>query len=75
MGQVDQITVRDHPNARLGSWQIGDDVQVSVHNEWTSWTGWCRITADSYQPGDNPDQAVLTLRRADSFHYGSPEDS
>jgi hypothetical protein len=75
MGQVDQITVRDHPNARLGSWQIGDDVQVAVHNEWTSYTGWARITADSYQPGDNPDQAVLTLRRADSFHYGSPEDS
>jgi hypothetical protein len=73
MGQVEQITVRDHPNAPLSSWQIGDDVHVAVHNQWTSWTGWARITADSYRPGDNPDQAVLTLRRADSFHYGSPE--
>jgi hypothetical protein len=74
MGDVQQITVRDHPNAPLGSWQIGDDVQVAVHNQWTSWTGWSRIIADAYRPGDNPDQAVLTLRRADSYHYGSPQE-
>lgn len=73
MGDVPEITVRDHPNAPLGSWQIGDDVRVTVHNQWVTFTGWCRITADSYKD-DNPDQAVLTLKRADSFHYGSPED-
>jgi hypothetical protein len=73
LGQVEQITVRDHPNAPLGSWQIGDDVHVAVHNQWVSWTGWARITADSYRPGDTPDQATLTLQRADAFHYGSPE--
>ncbi|MGW2739132.1 hypothetical protein ACWC4D_33645 [Streptomyces sp. NPDC001288] len=73
IGQVDQITVRDHPDAPLGSWQIGDDVHVSVHNEWGEYTGWSRITADSYRPGDAPDQAVLTLQRADSFHYGSDD--
>lgn len=73
MGEVTSITVRHHPNAPIGSWQIGDDVPVAVHNQWTSWTGWARIIADSYQPGDHDDQAVLTLRRADAFHYGSPE--
>ncbi|MER8003017.1 hypothetical protein [Streptomyces sp. NPDC095613] len=73
MGDVQQITVRDHPNAPLGSWQIGDDVHVAVHNDWISWTGWARITADSYKPGDADDQATLTLARADSFHYGPPE--
>ncbi|MER6092459.1 hypothetical protein [Streptomyces bluensis] len=71
IGQVEQITVRDHPGAPLGSWQIGDDVYVTVNNEWTSFKGWCRITADSYRPSDAPDQATLTLRRADAFHYGS----
>ncbi|MFM9373281.1 hypothetical protein [Streptomyces sp. Da 82-17] len=75
LGQVEQITVRDHPAAPLGSWQIGDDVRVTVNNQWTSWSGWCRITADSYRPGTAPDQATLTLRRADAFHYGSPEAS
>lgn len=71
MGQVTQVTVRDHPAAPLGSWQIGDDVRIAVHNQWVSYTGWARITADSYKPSDGPDQAVLTLARADSFHYGS----
>ncbi|WP_331756559.1 hypothetical protein [Streptomyces decoyicus] len=73
MGEIDSITVRDHPNAPLGSWQIGDDVYVSVHNDWADWSGWCRITAESYKPSDAADQCVLTLARADSFHYGAPE--
>ncbi|MFD8899912.1 hypothetical protein [Streptomyces ardesiacus] len=73
MGQVESITVRDHPNAPLGSWQIGDDIPVTVNNQWTSWSGWCRVIADSYRPTESPDQAVLTLKRADSFHYGPAE--
>lgn len=73
MGEIDSITIRDHPNAPLGSWQIGDDVFVSVRNDWADWSGWCRIIAESYRPSDAPDQAVLSLARADSFHYGSPE--
>lgn len=71
MGQVTQITVRDHPAAPLASWQIGDDVRIAVHNQWVSYTGWARILADSYEPGEHPDRAVLTLQRADAFHYGS----
>lgn len=73
MGEVTEITVRDHPAAPLGSWQIGDDVRIAVHNQWLSFTGWARITADSYR-SDRSDQAVLTLARADTFHYGAPED-
>ncbi|MFD7867308.1 hypothetical protein [Streptomyces sp. NPDC059783] len=73
MGQVEEITIRDHPSAPLGSWQIGDDVHVAVHNNWQSWTGWARIVADSYTPGEDEDTATLTLQRADTFHYGSPE--
>ncbi|NUV54548.1 hypothetical protein G6W51_16850 [Streptomyces coelicolor] len=73
LGQVESITVRDHPNAPLGSWQIGDDVHVTVANQWVVWSGWARIIADSYRPSESPDQAVLTLKRADSYHYGSPE--
>jgi hypothetical protein len=73
MGQVETITVRDHPNAPLGSWQIGDDVHVTVNNQWVSWSGWARVMADSYRPSETPDQAVLSLKRADSFHYGPAE--
>lgn len=77
LGQTEQITVRHHPHAPLGSWQIGDDVQVAVHNEWTSWSAWCRITGWTVKPGagDGGEDAIsLDLARADSFHYGSPSE-
>ncbi|MFD7922552.1 hypothetical protein ACFV3R_25410 [Streptomyces sp. NPDC059740] len=75
MGGIDTLVVRDHPNAPLGSWQIGDDVQVAVSNAWVDWSGWVRITAESYQPaGDGGEScATLTVARADTFHYGAPE--
>jgi len=73
LGQVESIQVRHHPAAPLGSWQVGDDVLVQVNNDWTSWSGWCRITADTIRPDtgeDGDDEIVLTLARADSFYYG-----
>ncbi|MEW1700364.1 hypothetical protein [Streptomyces sp. NPDC091278] len=71
VGDVPQITVIDHPSAHIGSWQIGDDVSVRVHNEWTTFTAWCRIVGWQIRPGaaDGPDQADLQLRRADRFNY------
>jgi hypothetical protein len=53
--------------------QIGDDVRVSIHDQWTDWDGWCRITAWSLSPaqGDQAEQMTLTLKRADSFTYGA----
>lgn len=71
IGSIEQITIRNHPSAPIGSWQIGDDVYATVHNEWVSFTGWVRIIADSYKPSDAPDRAVLTVRRADTYHYGA----
>jgi hypothetical protein len=76
IGDVTSIQVRDHPAAPVGSWQIGDDIPVQVSNEWVSWSGWSRITAESIRPGagqGGEDQITLTLKRADSFHYGGPE--
>uniref|UniRef100_A0AAU2V6W2 Minor tail protein n=1 Tax=Streptomyces sp. NBC_00003 TaxID=2903608 RepID=A0AAU2V6W2_9ACTN len=71
-GSVDQIRIRpDHPAAPLGSWQVGDDVQVAVHNDWTSWSGWCRITGWTVRTGGSDGETVtVDLARADSFHYG-----
>jgi hypothetical protein len=72
-GEVQQIVVRDHPAAPFGSVQIGDDVRVSIHDQWTDWDGWCRITAWSLSPAqsDQAEQMTLTLKRADSFTYGA----
>ncbi|MGI5526818.1 hypothetical protein ACQEVX_05125 [Streptomyces syringium] len=71
MGTVDQITVRDHPAAPIGSWQIGDDVRVTVRDQWTNYSGWCRITGWTVHP-DTPggESATLTLDPAESYHYG-----
>ncbi|MFD4394368.1 hypothetical protein [Kitasatospora sp. NPDC058478] len=63
---VDEITVIDHPAAPMGAWSVGDDVQVSVHDEWGDFDGWCRITGWQLRPaeGDNPETATLRLTRA-----------
>lgn len=73
MGEVASLAVRHHPNAPLGSWQVGDDVMVQARADWGVWSGWSRITADSIRPAgeSGEDQIVLTVARADSFHYGS----
>ncbi|MCX5206739.1 hypothetical protein OG897_35710 [Streptomyces sp. NBC_00237] len=72
LGHVEEITVRDHPSAPIGSWQIGDDVRVTVRNESTDWAGWCRISGWTIRPDtDAGETATLQLDRADAFHYGS----
>ncbi|MDQ0602006.1 hypothetical protein QF037_006351 [Streptomyces canus] len=72
IGEVTEITVRDHPSARLGAWQIGDDVRVRVHDQWTDFDAWCRIVGWQIRPAteDAPEQAVIQLQRADRFTYG-----
>ncbi|MFF3378117.1 hypothetical protein ACFYXF_34840 [Streptomyces sp. NPDC002680] len=72
IGEVTEITVRDHPAARYGSWQTGDDVRVRVHDQWTDLDAWCRIVGWQIRPasGEDPEQAVLQLQRADRFTYG-----
>ncbi len=71
LGTVDQIVIRDHPAAPFGSWQIGDDIYTRIHNAWTSYTGWCRITGWATRP-DAPGgpQATVHLAPADTFQYG-----
>lgn len=63
------ITVNDHPNARVGSWQVGDDIRVEVQlptlgwvDQWHRIVSWALLTDTSAQ---------LTLARSDTFHYGS----
>ncbi|MFJ4684704.1 hypothetical protein [Streptomyces sp. NPDC088789] len=72
IGEVTEITVRDHPTARIGSWQIGDDVRVRVHDQWTEFDAWCRVVGWQIRPasGGDAEQAVIQLQRADRFTYG-----
>jgi hypothetical protein len=64
---VPQIAVRDHPNARLGSWAPGDHILVQIDVPWLGQMAvWHRIMAEEIDPAAGT--AVLTLARND--HYG-----
>lgn len=66
--EVPSITVRDHPNARIGSWQVGDDVLVEATLPWLGDVAlWHRVTAWSLLSDST---AEITLTRSDSFTYG-----
>lgn len=62
---VPMIEVRDHPNARIGSWHLGDDILVQVDVPWVGDLAvWHRIVAEETTPEGH---ALLTLVRADVF--------
>jgi hypothetical protein len=65
---IPSIDVVDHPNAKIGSWQVGDDIAVDVVIPWLGRQRiWHRIT-DWTRTADY--KATLSLKRSDSFTYG-----
>ncbi|MFI1100245.1 hypothetical protein [Streptomyces melanogenes] len=72
-GSVAQIRIRpDHPAAPLGSFDVGDDVYTTVHNDWTTYQGWARVTGWRVRTSSSDGEVVtVDLARADSYHYGS----
>ncbi|MET8585735.1 hypothetical protein ABZX39_33430 [Streptomyces collinus] len=71
LGSVDEIIVRNTTSAPFGSWQIGDDVYTRVHNDWTDFAGWCRITGWSVKPdAQGGPQASISLKPANMYQYG-----
>lgn len=71
----DQIVVDAHHDyAKLGSWDVGDDIPVwgdiSFHGRLSLWH---RIT--NYDYDEETGLATLDLRRSDTYRYGSVNDS
>ncbi|MDH6449680.1 hypothetical protein M2155_002088 [Streptomyces sp. SAI-119] len=65
--QIPAIQIIDHPNARFGSWSLGDDIRVQVHVPWVGDVDvWHRIISDEISADGF---ITLTLKRSDSFHY------
>lgn len=65
---IEKVTVRDHPNARIGSWSVGDDVLVQAEIPWQGEISlWHRITGWELT---SEDTATLVLAPSDSFTYG-----
>jgi hypothetical protein len=71
LGAVERVTIRDTPAAPFGAWQVGDDVYVRIHNAWTSYTGWCRVTGWTIQPtARGGPRATVSLKPSAMYSYG-----
>ncbi|MFD7505374.1 hypothetical protein [Streptomyces sp. NPDC059850] len=65
--QIPAIQIWNHPNARFGSWSLGDDIRVQVEVPWVGDIDvWHRIVGDEISADGT---CTLTLKRSDSFHY------
>jgi hypothetical protein len=67
--EITGFTVRAHPHAPFGSYQVGDDILVQTWRGWEEVSLWVRITSLSYDP--ESDEVAVTCKRSDSFRYGS----
>jgi hypothetical protein len=71
LGSVEQVTIRNTPACPFGAWQIGDDIYTRIHNPWTTYTGWCRITGWTIRPyATGGPQAVIDLKPSAMYQYG-----
>lgn len=62
----DQIVVKEHPNAPLGSFAPGDEIEVRQRPEWSApFSLWVRILAVETEPELN--QATLTVARVEKL--------
>ena len=66
LDDIDSVVVRDHPNARLGAAQVGDEIRVEGQGDWVGIDLWVRILAISYQPASG-NLAEYTVARTDKL--------
>lgn len=64
---ITSIVVRNHPNAPLGSYIVGDDIPVRLASGWRNALIWSRIIGMQQDPQTN--LVTLALARSDSFTY------
>lgn len=60
ISKYDTIEVFDHPNAPIGSWQLGDDILIQTHSGYEKIYDLVRVVGWSMQP-DNPDRATINV--------------
>lgn len=63
--EIDSISVVDHPHARLGTFNVGDEIFIVTPEGWQGDLGmWVRITSITITP-DNENVASLNVVRVD----------
>lgn len=59
---VSSITVRDHSNAPLGSWELGDEILIqTIQPHLGDYQGWHRVVAWSWRPEGGADIEVVKV--------------
>lgn len=65
---VEQVVVKQHSNAPMGSFEAGDDIKVQITTGWAAGTAlWLRITGYSYAP--ETDLITISTKLSSSFSY------
>jgi len=60
---ISELVVRDHPNTRIGSWQVGDEIYVQTPDGWDAAGGmWVRVLAQRWDI--DAGTVTLTVLRA-----------
>lgn len=66
--EIPFVAVRDHPNARIGSWDLGDDILIDAEVAWLGRVRmWCRVVGWELTSDTT---ATLELARTDTYTYG-----
>lgn len=59
---ISSVTVRNHPNARLGSVDVGDEIRIEGRGEWGTLDLWVRVTEISWSPDDSDEETYTVIR-------------
>lgn len=63
---VSEIVVANHSHAPVGSYSVGDEILVQIHDGWAPIDAWCRILGISRKP-DQSNDSTLTIARTDTL--------
>lgn len=66
LDDLTEISVIDHPNAPLGSVELGDELLVQVTEDWYEIETWFRVTAITIAPAD-PEVVTYSVVRSDKM--------
>ena len=75
--EIATLDVRDHPAAPVGSWHVGDEVPVRLHEQHATYDHWCRITGWTIRPpqDDQAERITLDLARVPKPSDGSGQEA
>ena len=63
---INQLIIMDHPNAPLGSWSEGDEIEFESFGDWGSTTYPVRVLSTTFSP-DNLEAATVSVVPAGSI--------